>query len=208
MDDKSFLTSIEVADLLQVHQTTVIRWMDTGKLPGYKTPGGHRRFRPAEVRGFMQEHRMPGWKDVGELSSLEAEAPEIRVLFVDDQPRIVRSFIRYFRSSKVLRVAGATSGAEALIQVAREVPHVVVLDLAMPGVDGFEFIRAMKSDSTLADVSVVVLSGELSARTRTDLEALGVEVALEKPAPPNLVQDAILGEVLPKLLRPIANRQS
>jgi excisionase family DNA binding protein len=45
----SILTTQQVADLFAVHPTTVTKWADSGSLPHFRTPGGHRRFREADV---------------------------------------------------------------------------------------------------------------------------------------------------------------
>ena len=197
---KEFLTSIEVAELLGVHQTTVIRWMDAGKLAGYRTPGGHRRFAPEVVRTFMVEYGIP---DPDRVDPASAEVPRVQVLLVDDEPRIIGSFCRYFEESRLLEVEGATSGGEALLRLARRPPQVAVIDLAMPGISGFEVIETLRADPELRDVSVIVLSGELTKSVKQRLEGLQVDSVLAKPTTPDKLQDAILGEVLPKLLRPV-----
>lgn len=54
-----FLTTREIAKLCGVSPTTVIRWIDSGMLPAFKLPSGHRRARYAEVRSFLERFEMP-----------------------------------------------------------------------------------------------------------------------------------------------------
>jgi len=59
MDHKSVFTTGEVADLLHVHQTTIIDWIDKKQLESYRTPGGHRRIQRESLLKFLQDHSMP-----------------------------------------------------------------------------------------------------------------------------------------------------
>ncbi len=59
MDKKSVFTTGEVANLLHIHQTTVIDWVDKGLLGSYKTPGGHRRISRESLFVFLDKHEMP-----------------------------------------------------------------------------------------------------------------------------------------------------
>jgi excisionase family DNA binding protein len=56
----SWLTLSEASDLLGVHQTTLRAWADKGEIPVFRTPGGHRRFRLADLRAFLQERASQG----------------------------------------------------------------------------------------------------------------------------------------------------
>ncbi|HEV2260570.1 MAG TPA: helix-turn-helix domain-containing protein [Streptosporangiaceae bacterium] len=59
MEDVKLLTTPEVADLFRVHKATVARWLETGKIPGIRTPGGHLRFREDEIRALLAAAETP-----------------------------------------------------------------------------------------------------------------------------------------------------
>ena len=59
MNRKAVYTTGEVANLIHIHQTTVIDWVDKGLLPSYKTPGGHRRISKESLLKFLDNHDMP-----------------------------------------------------------------------------------------------------------------------------------------------------
>lgn len=59
MQNKAIFTTGEVANLLHIHQTTVIDWIDKGMIQSYKTPGGHRRVSKESLFSFLAEHNMP-----------------------------------------------------------------------------------------------------------------------------------------------------
>ena len=71
-------------------------------------------------------------------------------------------------------------------------PHVMVLDLVMPGVDGFEVFHWVKAEPRLAGMAVVVLNGHLDAAKRERLFALGAKACLDKPVSPELLYTTIL----------------
>jgi len=56
---KEILTTFEIAKMCNVDITTVINWVNTGKLTAYKTPGGHRRVRLADFTDFLKRYNMP-----------------------------------------------------------------------------------------------------------------------------------------------------
>lgn len=59
MDSKQVFTTGEIADLLHIHQTTVIDWAKKGIVKSYRTPGGHRRIQRESLMHFLHEHKMP-----------------------------------------------------------------------------------------------------------------------------------------------------
>lgn len=59
MDQKQVFTTGEVANLLHIHQTTVIDWAKKGLVKSYRTPGGHRRIQRENLLAFLHDHQMP-----------------------------------------------------------------------------------------------------------------------------------------------------
>lgn len=66
---RRWLTLSNVADMLGVHEGTVRRWADAGRLPSYRTPGGHRRFLRDDVVKFVTHHRVSGEPDLQQLEN-------------------------------------------------------------------------------------------------------------------------------------------
>ncbi len=99
------------------------------------------------------------------------------LLVVDDDPRFVAFVSRLLRAEvRTCRVRRAYSGEAALQALARQQFDAVVLDLTMPGMDGFQVIHAMQSDSRLATVPIIVISGSSYADELT--RSLPVRVEL------------------------------
>jgi CheY-like chemotaxis protein len=110
------------------------------------------------------------------------------VLLVEDD-RDTREMYSEFLSHSGLRVAEAPSGRRALESANEQCPDVVVTDLAMPGMDGLELSRRLRSSPSTCDVPIIAVSGNASERAR---EA-GADVVLEKPCAPDHLLHVIEG---------------
>ena len=90
---------------------------------------------------------------------------EARVLFVDDDP-ILREFAQVNLTSPTTRVDVASNGAEALERLRSQAYDIVLMDLEMPGLDGFGALTQIRADPALAQTAVIVQTG------REDVEAI------------------------------------
>ena len=110
------------------------------------------------------------------------------VLLVEDD-RDTREMYSEFLSHSGLRVAEAPSGRRALERAGEQCPDVVVTDIAMPGMDGLELSRRLRTSPPTHDVPIIAVSGNPSERAR---EA-GVDVVLTKPCAPDYLLHVIEG---------------
>ncbi len=110
------------------------------------------------------------------------------VLLVEDDPD-TREMYSEFLSHSGLRVAEAPSGRRALESAREQRPDVVVTDIAMPGMDGLELSRRLRSSDPTRDVPIIAVSGNASERAR---EA-GANIVLEKPCAPDYLLEVIEG---------------
>ena len=170
---KSYLTPNEVAQLLMVSPTTVRHWASRGKLKSSVTPGGHRRFLRSDIDSFCREN---------DVTLALPDDEVIRVLIVDDDEEITRMLGKLFEYSEPGVVTKSTSsGFEAGRLVASFAPHVVLLDLMMPGVDGFEVCRTIKEDPTSKATRVIAMTGFYVENNVERILGLGAEACLSKP---------------------------
>ena len=114
-----------------------------------------------------------------------AESP--LVLLVEDD-RDTREMYSEFLTHSGLRVAEAPSGRRALERVREQRPDVVVTDIAMPGMDGLELSRKLRSEAPTRDVPIIAVSGNASERARDCCD-----VVLEKPCTPDQLLQVIEG---------------
>ena len=106
-----------------------------------------------------------------------------KVLVVDDQPHIVR-LIQVNLEKEGLQVSTAGDGVEGLEKIRDEHPDLVILDVIMPRKDGFQVLRDIKSDETLAEIPVIMLT--VKTHNADIVEGLkeGAELYLPKPFHP------------------------
>ena len=179
------LTSHEVGVLLQVNPSSVNKWVNEGRIPAFRTPGGHRRIKLADLLVFLSEHKMPV------PAALEAVSKK-RVLFVDDNAKHLEALKRLMKKhSSRVDAAYETSGIEALLAMGSFKPHVVVLDVYMPGFDGIEVCRKIKQSPEFKDVDVIICSGQLGSDVEKKAKAAGAKSCLEKP----LDVDALFAQI-------------
>jgi len=180
---KSYLTPNQVAELLMVTPTAVRQWAEKGELSALTTPGGHRRFLPSEVDRFARQRGLT-------LNSGSAGA--MRVLIVDDDKqfsRYLKAFFEGLQDEVVTEVAN--DGFSAGLKVIEFKPHVVLLDLMMPGMDGYQVCEAIKSEPASKAIRVVAMTGFPSPENIEKILAAGAEVCLAKP----IDDDLLLGEL-------------
>ena len=167
------LTTDDISRLLQVDRGSVARWADLGHLRSYRTPGGHRRILPDDLRDFVRRFRMHVHQDLGVVPS---------VLFVDDDARskvLVQAFRRLVRQAAQVR--HVCSGVDALVEVGRQVPDLIVLAIFMPGLDGLEVCRRLRQNPVTRAVRVVAMSASDDPLLERQVLEAGAEMLLRKP---------------------------
>lgn len=117
---------------------------------------------------------------------LDGPARRPRLLVVDDQPVNVQALYQVFSSDH--QVLMATSGAQALSLCASKQPDLVLLDVLMPGMDGYEVCQRLKADDATRDIPVIFVTAhnDEAAETR-GLDAGAVDF-ISKPINPRIVR--------------------
>lgn len=133
-------------------------------------------------------------------ATLTREPVSYNVLVVDDEPDIT-ALVAYHLAKDGYRVSTARSGTEALAAVARERPALVVLDLMLPGVTGYEVLQELRRRAETKDVGVILLTARREEVDRVKGLSLGADDYLVKPFSP---QELVLrvGAVLRRLSGP------
>jgi two-component system phosphate regulon response regulator PhoB len=106
-----------------------------------------------------------------------------RVLVVDDEPDIV-ALVAYHLARSGYRVATASTGPEALSLARRDSPSLIVLDLMLPGMSGYEVLEQLRADNGTRDVAVLMLTARREETDRIRGLALGADDYLTKPFSP------------------------
>ena len=120
-----------------------------------------------------------------------------RILIVDDDAVIVRLLQINFRVEG-FEVDSAAGWEEASRHVAEQVPDLIILDVMMPGIDGFEILRRLKEMPAIKDVPCIFLSARAQDEDRTRGYALGVEEYVTKPFDPSHLVEIVRGALARK----------
>ena len=103
-----------------------------------------------------------------------------RVLIAEDEPNIVES-LSFVLEREGFAVRAVLDGEAALRELRADAPDLLVLDLMLPRMNGFEELKAVKSDPALAAVPVIVLTAKGQAQDRRMVEEIGAEGFMTKP---------------------------
>jgi DNA-binding response OmpR family regulator len=103
-----------------------------------------------------------------------------RILIVEDETNIAESLSFILRRAD-FDVDTVADGAEALDRLRRERFGAIILDIMLPGMNGFDVLRAVRADRALAALPVIVLTAKGQANDRKMAEAIGASAFITKP---------------------------
>jgi excisionase family DNA binding protein len=166
--ETDWLTLGQAAKYLGVAQSTIRKWSDLGRVPAFYTPGGHRRYRRTDLDAFLQRSG-PGKPARGPL-----------VLVVDDNPN-VREVVRINLEMEGYSVREAGNAEEGLAAVEDDAPDLILLDVMMPQVDGWEMLRRVQERHGVGSIPVVMFSGQLEGSLGREAEERGAQAFVGKP---------------------------
>jgi excisionase family DNA binding protein len=174
MQRRSFFTTFEISQICGVNPTTVQNWVKGKKLRAFKTPGGHRRILREDLVAFMREFDMP-------LPAELAQNPPL-VMIVDDEGDILDMLEALLRSSdNAVSVTKAQSGVEALLMIGECKPDLLILDIMMPGMNGYEVCQKLKSSGSTQNIKIVAISGDHNPAVRERILGSGADLFFTKP---------------------------
>ena len=145
--EPDWLTLGQAAKYLGVAQSTIRKWSDQGLLSAFYTPGGHRRFRRRDLDDFLARSG-PGGR------------PGPLVLIVDDDADL-REYVRASLEAEGYVVREAGSAQEGLAALDEESPDLILLDVMMPEVDGWEMLRHVQERHGVGAIPVIMFSGRV-----------------------------------------------
>jgi len=177
--DSDWLTLGQAAKYLGVAQSTIRKWSDQKKLPAFYTPGGHRRYRRSDLDVFLERSGPGGTTRGGPL-----------VLIVDDDAGL-RGFVRASLELECYTVREAASADEGLDALEDEPPDLILLDVMMPRVDGWEMLRRVQERHGVGSIPVLMFSGKVDEQAAADATERGAQGFIGKPFDPQqLIESA------------------
>ncbi|HEY4347223.1 MAG TPA: response regulator [Gaiellaceae bacterium] len=169
--EPDWLTLGQAAKFLGVAQSTIRKWSDQGRVPAFYTPGGHRRFRRQDLDAFVDRSGPAGQNRGGPL-----------VLVVDDDPNL-REFMRVNLELGGYSVREAENGERALAAIEDQAPDLVLLDVVMPGIDGWQLLRQLEERH--GSIPVIMFSGKVEIAAAAEAAEHGARGFVGKPFDPD-----------------------
>jgi excisionase family DNA binding protein len=170
--EKGFLTTGEIARYCAVSHLTVTNWIRAGKLFASRTPGGHNRIRWEDLLRFLIEHNFPVPRELAKEGK--------QILVVDDE-RPLAEIMAHALQEDGYQVSVAFDGYEAGLKMATLQPDLLVLDLIMPGLDGFSICQRVKANSEGKRTKIIAMTGFVQEGNLAKAIECGADLCLEKP---------------------------
>jgi len=190
MKQKEWVGTREAADLMGVSQRTIQKWVDSGLLKSSKTLGGHRRLDMREVVEYARKRDAVLSGESPAPAEAQGADNVLRVVLVEDDPafrQLCQLQMQGFRVPHQLHIA--SNGYQGMRMVGAVKPHLLLSDLRMPGIDGFDMIRELRTASDLPDMRIVVITG-MDAAEIFRRGGLPEEVTvLPKPLPLDILEN-------------------
>lgn len=163
--NREFISTAQAARQLGLSLGAVQQMVESGALAGWKTAGGHRRIRQDSVDALLARSQQ-GSAPVRQRN----EGSKLRVVVVEDDSLLQTLYRETFASWPIeIELCVLDHGLDALVELGRQPPDLLIADLRMPGLDGFEMIRRLRENPVASETAIVVVS----ALTADEIEAEG-----------------------------------
>jgi excisionase family DNA binding protein len=146
----TYYTTYQVSKVLGVSLPTVVNWVNSNLMAAHRTPGGHRRIGRNDLIAFARQNNYP-------LSDefLAQSGGKQKVLVVDDEEDFSDMVRDYLALKGKYIVEVADSGFTAGYTVARFKPDLILMDIMMPDMDGFEVLRMLRGSRDTRHIPVI-----------------------------------------------------
>lgn len=174
---EDIFTVFQASKYCSVSPKTIINWIESGHIEAYRTVGGHRRIKRRDLESFMRKQGIP-------VPEEEPSAARKRILVVDDDPIIVETIVQALEEEEHdYEVISASDGFEAGLQVNHFRPNLLILDIMMPDIKGYDVCKRIKGDEETKDTKIIVLSAYLDEEKFKKMKEYGADVCFSKPLP-------------------------
>jgi excisionase family DNA binding protein len=173
-------SALEVANMCGVVNQTAINWIRSGYLKAFNTPGGQYRVYKDDLLSFINERGMRVPEAL--VDETEPHANWKTILIVDDDQALNNAIASYLnKNMESLHVLQSFDGFDAGAQLVDKKPGFVILDIALPGVNGQEICRKIKTDAAFGKPFVIVITALEDPGLEQSLRAMGADGFFRKP---------------------------
>jgi excisionase family DNA binding protein len=179
------MTVFTASKYCNVSSKTIINWVEAGHIKAYKTVGGHRRIKKFDLEAFMLQQGIP-------IPEQKETADRKKILVVDDDLIIVESIVQALEEDEFdYEVISASDGFEAGLQVNHFNPDLLILDIMMPDIKGYDVCKKIKTNEDTKHTKIIVLSAYLDEEKFKQMKDNGADVCLSKPLPLSKLKDEV-----------------
>ncbi len=168
-DRNKFYTVPKAAEKFGVNRRTMHRWVTSGKIKTIVTPGGHYRILSSEIDALLEQNGF----------SKNSATIEKTILVVDDDEAVRKSLKQRLAREK-FTVETAEDGFKAGLKARDIKPGLIILDLMMEGIDGFEVCRTIKANNSLNSTKILIMTGYDTPENRDKAMQDGADAFLSK----------------------------
>ena len=147
---KEIITISKASEYLNVHINTLRNWIKDKKIKVIRTPGGHFRIPRDELIKLMKEYSFP----IPE----ELLSKKYNIVLIDDDEKLLKLYKQYFKKFDNYLLYTFTNGFDALIKISDINPHLILLDIFLPKMDGFEFVKKLKENKKFRKIKIIAIS--------------------------------------------------
>jgi len=176
MKEKAY-TTFQISKICNVTHRTVLSWINQGKIKAFKTPGGHSRVREKDLRSFLIEYKIPLPDDM--------KPKKIEILVIDDEKEILFLIQRNLSEDELLKdkitVTTCENGLDAMMLIGKKAPNIIVLDVCLPNLNGYEVCERIRTNQDLKNVYIIAITGQDIDETANKILSAGANEFLAKP---------------------------
>jgi DNA-binding NarL/FixJ family response regulator len=188
---KRYYTTGDIAKIIGISQKTVKNYCTRAILKSEITPiTNYRRISYENLVSFLKKNSIP-------VRIMDKNVVR-KVLIVDDE-ETVRSMISAILAQidKTIHVKTADDGYSACIKAGSFLPDIIILDLQMPKMDGFEVLKSLKASEDTSNTEVIVITGHTTTENIIKLKELGVESVFKKPFDNDSFKNLLMNKLAP-----------
>ena len=179
----------QAANRCAISRWTLMKCVNSGELQASRTPGGHYRILKEDLEDFIIKKKM--------YPLVQKRFSNKRILIVDDDTK-VQKFLTAMLSTKKYETETASSGFEAGAKVVQFKPGLIILDLFMPEMSGFEVCRQIKKGPETSHIKILALTGYDIKENRDRIMEAGADDYMAKPVEKDVllrhVEDLLIDE--------------
>lgn len=175
LSEKKFYTTGDIAKIFGVSRISTYKWVKQGKIKAFKIPGGRYRITPKALNDFI---RTSGLEEKISIPVCNT----IKLLIVDDEKPLADLVKDYLESKHShWHICTAYDGFEAGQLITKIFPDVILLDLFLPGINGFYLCRKIRNDEETKHIKIITITGYPTEENIEKIKECGIDALIKKP---------------------------